>query len=186
MVSYWPHQGGRYFAFCRDITHRRWVEESLIEAKQHAEAANRAKSEFLANMSHEIRTPMNAVMGLTQLAMEMDLPEEAHAYLSKSVHGSRALLDLINDILDYSKIEANRMELSLDWLRLDELLLQLTDLYQVQAEASGLVLETEIHPDVPKRIFGDSLKLTQVLNNLVGNALKFSKSGLVKVLSAKV
>lgn len=182
LATYWPNQEGRFFVFLKDITASLATENSLIEAKQKAEAANKAKSDFLANMSHEIRTPMNAVMGLTQLALDGDLTDEAREYLGKSLHGSKALLALLNEILDYSKIEANRMDLSLNWVRLDHVFYDVCSLFQIQAERSGHDFSLEIEKGVPNRIFADSLRLGQVMNNLLGNAIKFSKEGAIRVL----
>ncbi len=181
LATYWPNQGGRFFVFLKDITQTLATENSLIAAKQNAEAANEAKSDFLANMSHEIRTPMTAVMGLTELVLERDLSEETRDYLEKSLRGSKALLTLLNEILDYSKIEANRMDLSLNWVRLDQLCYEVCSLFQIQAERSGRMFSIEIDKGVPNRILGDSLRLGQVINNLVGNALKFSTKGAIEV-----
>ena len=181
LASYWPNQGGRFFVFLKDITQSLETENSLIEAKRRAEAANKAKSDFLANMSHEIRTPMTAVLGLTQLALEGELPVQTRDYLEKALHGSRALLGLLNDILDYSKIEAKHMKLTLDWVQLDRLLAGVRSLFEVQAEHAGLGFLILIERGVPIRIRSDSLRLGQVINNLVGNALKFSEKGQIRI-----
>jgi signal transduction histidine kinase/DNA-binding response OmpR family regulator len=145
------------------------------------EKASRYKSDFLANMSHEIRTPMNAVIGLTQLALDTRLDERQRDYLSKVLRSSRALLGILNDILDYSKIEAGRIDLEVADFSLEELLRATGDLFSVRAEEKGLELFIDIAPDVPDNLRGDSLRLSQVINNLVGNAIKFTERGEIHV-----
>ncbi|WPL18731.1 Signal transduction histidine-protein kinase BarA [Thiorhodovibrio winogradskyi] len=164
-----------------DLTERRASEAAMLAAKEVAEAANRAKSEFLANMSHEIRTPLNAVIGLTELTLGTPLDERQRDYLEKVRHSSRALLGILNDILDYSKIEAGRVRLEQTQFRLEDLLEQLTALFQAAAEAKGLDLFYRIAPEVPRHLIGDPMRLGQVLNNLVGNAVKFTEQGQVEL-----
>ncbi|MFO7803929.1 MAG: PAS domain S-box protein, partial [Desulfovermiculus sp.] len=154
----------------RDIT-------DLKEAQRKAETASRSKSEFLANMSHEIRTPMNAVIGLAQLLLQTSLNEKQRDYLNKINTSSRMLLEIINDILDYSKIEAGKLELDAHPFRMDALLDQMKTLFGSAAGDKGLDIFFRISPQVPNTLIGDSLRLGQIFTNLLGNAIKFTNKG---------
>jgi signal transduction histidine kinase/DNA-binding response OmpR family regulator len=154
---------------------------ALEAARDEAQAADRAKSRFLANMSHEIRTPMNAIIGLTHLVLESKLSEQQRDYLSKVHTSSRALLALLNDILDYSKIEAGKVTLEVEEFSPEETIENVGNLFSAKLEEAGLELFFEIDEDMPQRLLGDSLRLAQVLNNLVGNAIKFTPHGEIVV-----
>jgi signal transduction histidine kinase/CheY-like chemotaxis protein/HPt (histidine-containing phosphotransfer) domain-containing protein len=164
-----------------DVTGYRAAEHALREATRLAEQANRAKTEFLANMSHEIRTPMNAIIGLTHLVLGSPLDERQRDYLRKIEQASDALLGVLNAILDYSKIEAGSLEIETLSFSLDQVLRITRDLVSTKADEKALSLTVEVAPGVPDAWLGDPLRLGQVLANLVGNAVKFTDRGGVRV-----
>ncbi len=149
----------------------------LTRAKEDAEEATRVKGEFLANMSHEIRTPMNAIIGMSYLAMKDGLPPRQYDFVNKIHTAATSLLGIINDILDFSKIEAGKMELNSSEFSLDEVFAGLRTLFAEKYARKGLDLVFNVSRDIPNALVGDSLRLSQVLTNLLSNALKFTAQG---------
>jgi PAS domain S-box-containing protein len=177
-----------YFLVASDITELETVYVQLGKLNQElevrtlqAEAANRAKSDFLANMSHEIRTPMNAIMGLSYLALKTDLDPKQQDYLNRIQIASRNLLGLINDILDLSKIEAEKLEIEHAPFNLHQVVEHVTSILSEKAREKGLEVRIDLPPEIPFELMGDSLRLGQVLLNLASNAVKFTEQGWVSL-----
>ncbi|MBD2176330.1 PAS domain S-box protein [Pseudanabaena sp. FACHB-1998] len=175
--------GERHFSLARivDITIRKRTEIELLKAKEAAEEATRAKSAFLANMSHEIRTPMNGVLGMAQLLETTKLDEEQADFVKAIQDSGDALLNIINDVLDFSKIESGMLAIEKWEFNLEELISRVCQLLNSQAIAKQINLQYEIAPNVPTTVYSDRHRLRQILLNLIGNAIKFTQIGEVKV-----
>ncbi|PZR21721.1 MAG: hybrid sensor histidine kinase/response regulator [Flavobacterium psychrophilum] len=176
-----PGNYKRLYGTFQDITQIVEQREALVLAMQKAENANVAKSEFLANMSHEIRTPLNGVIGFTDLVMKTKLNDTQEQYLSIVNQSANALLSIINDILDFSKIEAGKLELNIEKCDVYELASQAADIISYQVQKKGLEMLLDVSPELPRFIYADSIRLKQVLVNLLGNASKFTQKGEIEL-----
>jgi PAS domain S-box-containing protein len=174
-----------FYMLHSDVTELKRTQSRLEDALRAAEAASSAKGEFLANMSHEIRTPMNAIIGLARLLEEAKLERRERAYVSRMHMAARSLLSMLNDVLDYSKVEAGQLALEHTLLRIDEVLDSVSVLATGSAWHKGVEPVFAVDPNVPARLVGDPMRLQQVLLNLVGNAIKFTGQGEV-VLTIEV
>jgi PAS domain S-box-containing protein len=164
-----------------DITDRKLLETELLKSKEQSENANKSKTDFLANMSHEIRTPLNAIIGYTHLLMKPALETNQSEYISTINESATSLLDIVNDILDFSKIESGKLELSTDNLDLFKLSDQVIDLFKYQALKKEIDLVLHMDPEVPQFILADSVRLKQILVNLLSNAFKFTNTGVIRL-----
>ena len=165
----------------RDITRRKRYESDLRAAKEAAEAASRTKSEFMANISHELRTPMNAILGMTELSLHESLPDVVRDYLTTVKDSADTLLYLVNDILDFSRLEAGRFELEPVTFNLRVLLDECMRTMSLRAHEKGLELACQIDHSLPRTLVGDPMRLRQIVTNLTSNALKFTEQGEVVV-----
>jgi signal transduction histidine kinase len=165
----------------RDIADLKASQAALEAAREAAEAASQAKSSFLANMSHEIRTPMNGVLGLTELVLQTELSERQRKFIELAHGSAKGLMVIINDLLDVAKIEAGRVHIDDAAFSLHDCLRESLHPLLLQAHDKGIQLHARVQPGVPQHLHGDALRLRQVLVNLVGNALKFTEKGEVRV-----
>jgi len=166
-----------------DVTELTKIQTALSEAKVAAEDATKAKAEFLANMSHEIRTPMNAVIGLAHLCLKTDMTAKQRDYVGKIHNAGTSLLSIINDILDFSKIEAGRLDIENVTFELDSVMNNISTMVAQKIQDKGLELLLHISSDIPHALLGDPLRLGQVLINLLGNAVKFTERGEIRLFS---
>ncbi|MBI3903858.1 MAG: PAS domain S-box protein [Nitrosomonadales bacterium] len=194
---YWEHtsispvrdEAGKitqFIAIKEDITEKKAAAEMLHRAKEESDAASRAKSDFLANMSHEIRTPLNAIIGMAYLAMRTEAGVKVRDYLGKIHFSGNHLLGVVNDILDLSKIEAGKLEIEKTVFRTDRLLENIATLIGDGAAAKNLELDFELDPVVPGQLYGDFLRIGQVLINYANNAIKFTERGRIVVRMKKL
>jgi len=176
------HDGARQMCcIVQDITMRKRTEAALLQARQASEAATLAKARFLANMSHEIRTPMNAIMGMTHLALMDELPAKARNYIDKAHRSANNLLQILNDILDVSKIESGKLALERTDFALEGVISSMADVLGMRAEEKSLELLFTAPPDIPTTLIGDPMRLGQILINLGTNAIKFTQQGEVLI-----
>jgi PAS domain S-box-containing protein len=169
----------RFEGIGRDVTERKLAQAVLEQAKRQADAAGKAKTQFLANMSHEIRTPMNSILGMADLLAESDLTPQQREYISIFQHSGHNLLQLINSILDLSKVESGHLQLESTSFGLREMINRLMKMFIVRAESKQIALSCHVEDDVPEQLVGDPDRVQQILMNLLGNALKFTERGRV-------
>lgn len=170
-----------YASLVSDITESKESESELKRAKEAAEAANKAKSQFLANMSHEIRTPLNGMLGMIDLTINSDLNDDQRDNLKIAKSCSNSLLKVINDILDFSKMEAGKLTIENIWFNIRDLIEDIVKVHTIRAQEKGLNLLYQLSSAIPENLIGDPSRLKQILNNLIGNAIKFTENGNVSI-----
>ncbi len=169
----------------RDISAAKRTQDALLKAKNMAEEAAKAKELFLANMSHEIRTPMNGIVGLTEVLLQSNLDENQFEMLKAIRTSGDNLLVILNDILDLAKITSGKMDFERRQFNLKEVIANVVKLHESKVNTKGLTLNFALDPKIPNEVIGDAVKLSQILNNLVGNAVKFTESGRIELLVTK-
>lgn len=171
----------KYVSIRTDITEEKKYKEELIEAKKIAENSNKAKGEFLANMSHELRTPLNGIIGLSQVVLDNEADVKQKNYLQKVLDSANILLQIINDLLDYSKIEAGKLTIEYSEFSLKQMLNTINELLRIKAVEKELDFNFDIDKNCPDILIGDSLRVGQILMNIVGNSIKFTPHGQVSL-----
>ncbi|MDH5229095.1 MAG: ATP-binding protein [Gammaproteobacteria bacterium] len=179
-ISEFDINGERFFsAIIRDITFRKKMEGDLILARKQAETADRVKSEFLDNMGHELRTPMNGIIGMLELLQATEVDEKQQDYLKVAISASNTLESLLNDILDFTRLDSDRFEIENLQFDINQLCKEIGNFFAVQAIAKGLAIEFEFDTAIPAQLWGDPIRIRQILNHLMANAIKFTDTGKV-------